>query len=115
MDRIIISGLEICTIIGTLPHERISKQRVILEVSIYGDFRKAAQSDHWHDTFDYSEIEQTIVRCVAESSFQLLEALSEHVANAVLAFDKVERVKVNIAKPGAPKYARGISIEIERP
>lgn len=115
MDKIVISDLKIMALIGTLPEERTKKQLLILNVELYGDFRETGLSDNFSTTFDYSKIEQEIVDLVSSSNFQLLEALAEHLTMECLAKNVfLKGMRVRIDKPGAPRHAKCISIEIER-
>lgn len=115
MDMILISNLKIDAVIGTLPHERDEKQPLILNIELHGSFQKAGQTDDFNHTFDYSKIEQEIFEFASNSSYCLLEALAEHVAEKCLAENPlVSGIRVRIDKPNAPKYAEMISIEITR-
>lgn len=114
MDKILIEEIEVNAIIGTLPEERLTPQKVIISAELGGDFRAAGRSDDFTLTFDYSEAERRIVDFTAASSYQLLEALAEHLAAHLLELDHLESVRLRILKPGAARFARGISIDIER-
>ncbi len=114
MDRIRIQEIEVNAIIGTLPHERTVKQKLIVSAELRGNFRAAALADDFTLTFDYSEAERIIADFVASSGFYLLEALAEHLTRKLLSMKYVESVLLRIRKPGAPQIARGIELEIER-
>lgn len=114
MDKIIISELKCSCIIGTLPHEREEKQDIFLDVTLYCDMKKAGKSDCLMDAIDYSAVESTLKETAENSSFFLLEALGELLAEKALSFAGVKKVKIKIRKPGACKYAGMIAIEIKR-
>lgn len=114
MDKIFINGMTVLTIIGTLPHERITPQEITLDAVLECDTKKAGKSDNLFDAVDYSAVEKTIYETVKNSSFFLLEALADKVAENCLAFEGVSGVTVKIDKPKAAAFSKSISIEIYR-
>ena len=114
MDKIFINGMTVSTIIGTLPHERETPQEITLDVILECDMKKAGRSDDLYDAVDYSAVEKTIYEAVKNSSFFLLEALADKVAESCLAFEGVSGVTVKIDKPKAAAFSKSISIEIYR-
>lgn len=114
MDKIFINGMTVSTIIGTLPHEREKKQNITLNIILECDMKKAGKSDDLHDAVDYSAAERKIYETVSSSSFFLLEALAEKVAEAGFSLPGVTAVTVKIDKPAAAAFSRSISIEIFR-
>ena len=114
MDKILISDLECDCIIGTLPHEREEKQKIFLDLTIFCDMKKAGKSDDLMDAIDYSSVESILKESAESSSFFLLEALGEFLAEKVLAFPGVKKVKLRIRKPAAARYAAMIAVEIKR-
>lgn len=114
MDKIFINGMTVLTIIGTLPHEREIPQEITLDITLECDMKKAGETDDLFDAVDYSAVEKTIYETVRESSFFLLEALADKVAENCLAFEGVSGVTVKIDKPKAAAFSKSISIEIYR-
>ena len=114
MDTILIEDLEVNAIIGTLPEERLEAQRLILNLEIFTDFTAAGASDDLNDAVDYSMLEGAVKILTERSQFQLLEALGSEICRTVLSVPQVDRVKVRISKPGAARFARTISICMER-
>jgi len=114
MDRILIRDLELSTVIGIFPEERIAPQKVVLNLELGVDLRKAGASDDFRDALDYSALESLLVQTAKTSSFQLLERLAEELAKVALSFEQAEEVRLTLDKPGAPKYARSIAVSIER-
>jgi D-erythro-7,8-dihydroneopterin triphosphate epimerase len=74
------------------------------------DGSKAAQSDRIEDSVDYKELTKRIVGEVEQSSFQLIEALANHVLGIVMADERVRRAEVEIDKPGALRFAESVSV-----
>jgi dihydroneopterin aldolase len=91
-----VIGLELHGFHGVEEDERRDGQRFLFDLWL--DVPDAT-SDRIEDAVDYREV----VACVREVSdarkFQLLEALSAAVADAVLARFPVERVRVRVRKP----------------
>jgi FolB domain-containing protein len=114
MDRIIISDLGLRCIIGINPEERREKQDVVINLSIYADFRKAGNSDKFEDTIDYKAIKKRIVSLVESSHFFLIEALAESISELCLENPAVKQVVVRVDKPGALRFARSAGVEITR-
>lgn len=115
MDCIRIEHLEAYALIGTLPHERIKPQLLEIDAVLSGDFRAAGRSDDLSQAVDYSAAEAKIKDLAEHSCFQLLEALGEHLADSLLADPRIQSVRLRISKPAAPRFARAIILEIERP
>ena len=99
MDTIFISELKVKTKLGVPAWERMVAQTIILEIEIGYDLAKAGKSDAISDTIDYGAVVARIQATLKEHSFQLVEALAEHVAQLILKEFKAESVKVKVAKP----------------
>lgn len=113
LDRIHIRDLHAQCIIGIYPEERVRKQAVVINLTMYTDLSKAGRSDEIGDTVDYKALKKEILRAVEASSFQLIERLAEHIATIVLGYG-VERVDVTVDKPGALRFARSVAVEVSR-
>lgn len=114
MDKICIRDIALRCIIGIYPEERREKQDVVVSVSLHSDLCPAAATDDFQKTVDYKAVKQAIVALVEQSDFQLVESLAQAIADACLAFDRVEQVDVTVEKPGALRFARTVAVEISR-
>ena len=114
LDRIHIRDLMIRCIVGIYPEERSKKQDVIINMTLYADFRTACASDAIEDTVAYKAIKKKVLASVEESSFYLIERLAEHIAQIVLDSPRVKKVDVSVDKPGALRFARSVAVEITR-
>lgn len=114
MDRIIIEGLQLRCIIGINPEERVAKQEVILDLTLFTDLRTAAASDNILDTVNYKKLKTQVRNFVEHSQFLLVERLASEVARICLQPAGVEKVAVRIEKPGALRFARTVAVELER-
>ncbi len=114
MDTLRLKGLELSTVIGTLPGERVRKQNVVFDLALDFDSSKAGKSDDLADTFDYSALERKIVSAVESSSFRLIEALAEHVAGLCLEVPQIRSVEVTLSKPEAEIRSSAVEITVRR-
>lgn len=114
MDKIKIKDLSLRCIIGINPDERREKQDVIINVILYADLSIAGQSDDFNSAIDYKVVKLKILELVEKSSYYLIEALAENIANICLSFEGVEQVDVSVDKPGALRFARSVGVEISR-
>lgn len=114
MDRIFIQDLALRCIIGVYPEERRDKQDVVINVTMETDLRAAGKSDRLEDSVDYKSVKKRILEIVEGSQFQLIESLAERIAEACLEAELVQRAIVRIDKPGALRFARTVSVEVDR-
>jgi len=114
MDRIIISDLLARCIVGVNEDERSQRQDVVMNITICADLKKPGRSDRIEDAVDYRAIKKRVMAMVEASSYFLIEALAEAVADICLEHPDVCKVKVRVDKPGALRFARSVGVEIKR-
>ncbi|MBO4632964.1 MAG: dihydroneopterin aldolase [Lentisphaeria bacterium] len=114
MDKIIISGFPVNTVIGTFPEERKQTQKLIFSLTLSGDFSEAGRTDTLSGTVNYRELEEKLIDLVEHSSCFLVEALAEKTAQLCLSYPEVTAVTVRIEKPAAALRGECIAVEIER-
>lgn len=114
MDRIFIRDLEVCCIIGTMPHERVQGQKVVLNIELECDLRPAGRSDELADTVDYCGIRDELQAALGVSQDQLIERLAQRAATICLAHAPVSAVTITLDKPGALTGARSVAVRIRR-
>lgn len=113
MATIRITDLSLRAIIGIFDWERTRKQKVLINIEISFDASKAAKSDKVKDTIDYKTITKKIIKHVEASKYFLIEKMADQVLKIVLDDPKVKTAKVRIDKPGALRFARSVSVELE--
>jgi D-erythro-7,8-dihydroneopterin triphosphate epimerase len=113
-DRIRIKDLALRCIVGINPEERIHKQDVSIQLTLFVDLSLAARSDAIGDTVDYKVLKKRIVEAVEGSSFFLVERLAGMIAGLCLEDPRVRAVEVEVEKPGALRFARTVSVTILR-
>ncbi|KPL28899.1 MAG: dihydroneopterin aldolase [Acidithiobacillales bacterium SM1_46] len=114
MDIIYLHDLKIECVIGIWDWERKIKQRVIIDLDMGFDIRRAAQTDAIDDTLNYKAVAKRLQQFVGDSQFQLVETMAERVAEILLAEFKLAWVRVRINKRGAVRGAGDVGVMIER-
>ena len=89
-------------------------QTIILDVEIGYDLAKAGKSDAIADTIDYGAVVARIHATLKEHSFQLVEALAEHICQLILKEFGALNVKVKVAKPAILPGLKALGAIIER-
>jgi dihydroneopterin aldolase len=113
-DTIFLSGLTAECIIGIWDWERKVKQKVVVDLEMAADIRKAAASDQIVDTLDYKKVSKRLQQFIEQSQFQLVETLTDRIAQLVVTEFDVPAVKVRLNKQGALRGSRDVGIVIER-
>jgi dihydroneopterin aldolase len=113
-DTIFLSGLTAECSIGIWDWERKVRQKVVIDLEMTADVRRAAASDHIDDTLDYKKVSKRLQQFVEQSQFQLVETLTDRIAQLVITEFGVPAVKVRLNKQGALRGSRDVGIVIER-
>jgi dihydroneopterin aldolase len=113
-DRIDIVGLSVPTIIGIFDWERNVRQKVVLDLTLFLDTRRAARSDRIEDALDYKRVSKRLQEFVRKSRCFLLERLAGEVADILLEEFGARKVRVRVEKPGALRGARTVAVTVTR-
>ncbi|MGM3306468.1 dihydroneopterin aldolase [Anabaena sp. WFMT] len=126
MDCIQLTGIRCYGYTGFLAEEQVLGQWFEVDVKLWLDITKAAQSDAIEDTIDYRRTISLIQNLVKTSKFALLEKLAGAIANSILedsycaktseesvVITQVQVILTKIAAP-IPDFNGKISIEITR-
>jgi dihydroneopterin aldolase len=114
MDVIFLSGLTTDCIVGIWDWERRVKQKVVIDLEMAADVRRAAATDAIEDTLDYKRVAKRLLKFVGDSEFHLVETLTEQIARVVVIEFGVPWVRVKLNKQGAIRGSRDVGILIER-
>ena len=114
MDIIFLGGLTTECIIGIWDWERRVKQKIVVDLEMGADIRRAAATDHIDDTLDYKRVAKRLLQFIGDSQFQLVETLAERIAELVITEFAVPWVRVRLNKQGAIRGSRDVGILIER-
>jgi dihydroneopterin aldolase len=102
---------------GVFAEERTLGQRFIVDATLYLSLKEAGASDDLAASVDYAEVYRRIKEIVEGNSFQLIEALAEHIASVLLdTYTKINEITVRVHKPHPPVDAHfaGVCVEIHR-
>jgi len=113
-DILNINGLKLACFIGTNEWEKKVRQNILLNIALEVDTQKAAQSDDIADALDYYDLSMRLSNYVAETRFNLIEALSSDLARLILEEYEAASVELEIIKPGAVPQAESVSVKLKR-
>lgn len=103
MDEIRIKDLEIFAKHGVYKEETALGQKFLVSCTLFLDAREAGKKDDLGSSVDYGAVCHLIKHHMEVHTFQLIEALAEHLARTILNVDeKIQKVEVEIKKPWAP-------------
>ncbi|MCD6165317.1 dihydroneopterin aldolase [candidate division KSB1 bacterium] len=115
-DMIRISNMVFFAYHGLEEVEKQSGQRFEVDVELILDLQKAGRSDNLNNTVDYRRVYEVVEEIVIEGDYNLLEAIAEDIAAAILKKFRVEEVVVRVRKPQVPLpgLSDGVEVEIVR-
>lgn len=83
MDRIFIEGLIVFAQIGVYDWEQQIKQRLVFDLEMAWDSKKAAQTDNVIYCLNYAQVSEFIIDYVQSRPFLLIERVAYEVAEAL--------------------------------
>ena len=102
MDKIGLTGMTFYGRHGATQEEKASPQEFIVDIEILKDLQKSGNTDHLDDTIDYSKVYMVIKSIVEETSFNLIEGISDAIATKILDTFHVNKVIIKLTKSNAP-------------
>jgi len=115
LDRIRIMDIVVAGIVGINPDERVNKQDVLVNATLWVDTRQAAKSDNIDDAVNYRTVTKAMIAHVESGEPMLVERLVAELADICLGADeRIREVEVTVEKPGALRHARSVGITIRR-
>ena len=115
LDRVFIRDLLVRGIVGINPEERINRQDVVVNVTMWADTRGAGASDDIAGAVNYRTIAKAIIRHIEEGQPMLVERLAAELARLCCENDpRIQAVEVTVEKPGALRFARSVGVTIHR-
>src|SRR4051794_32192973 len=113
-DKIIIKELEVHNIIGVDSWERVKKQPIIINLTVYTDATQVGDTDQLQHSIDYSAITKSVTKFSEESSFKSIEALADAIAKLCVTEFHTPKVNIRLEKPKALLHAKCAGVEITR-
>lgn len=114
MDMVFITQLETDAVIGVYDWERTIRQRLVIDLELFVDQRKAADTDDLQYALDYFAVSEAVKALVTSSSYQLIERLAEAIAQMIHHDFGVLKLVVTVHKPGAITDAKSVGVKITR-
>jgi len=114
MAIIRVKNLLIRTYIGFNPEELVNKQDVLINLEIETDIpEEALEADEPEGIFDYKTITKKVIALVQDGQFKLLEVLTKKILDLAMEDERVIRVRVEVDKPHALRFAESVSVQME--
>ena len=114
LDTVRIERLQLDCIIGINPWERLTKQRITIDIAMNTDLSASGKSDAIEDTINYRTVSKAVTAEVEASSYGLVEALAGRVAEICLEDERTQSVEVTVRKPGAVRKASAVGVIVRR-
>ncbi|HDL7750819.1 TPA: bifunctional dihydroneopterin aldolase/7,8-dihydroneopterin epimerase [Yersinia enterocolitica] len=114
MDIVFIEELSVITTIGVYNWEQTIQQKLVFDIEMGWDNRKAAASDDVNDCLSYADISDAVIKHVEMQRFALVERVAEEIADLLLQRFNSPWVRIKVSKPGAVAQARNVGVVIER-
>ena len=114
MDKIIIRDLRARGRIGISDQERERPQDILINVEMFYDSRKAAETDDIFDCVNYAAVTKKLLKAVEDNQRKTVEALAQDLADICLANELVQKVNLRVEKTSIVRFTSAVGIEIER-
>ncbi len=114
MDSVFISALRIPTSIGIHQWEQQIKQTLVIDIEAKADLQLAGQKDDVALTIDYWAMIQAIKQLLTGTTFKLIEAVAEAIAQLLLSDFSTSEVTVQVAKPSVASDVKQVAVKITR-
>ena len=114
MDKVFINDLIIEMSAGIYSHEKIQKQRVIINITLDVESNSGKELASIDDVVSYEDIINEVTKLAMQKHYELLEELAEKIALICTQKNKVNKAKISLEKPDIINNARSVGIEIIR-
>jgi len=114
MDQVLIRDLLVRGVIGVTERERSQPQDIVINVVLFTDISRGAESDDITKCVNYRTVAKKLFAYTEKAERFTVEALAVDLANLCLEEQGVEGVRVRVEKPGAVRFSRSVGVEIER-
>jgi dihydroneopterin aldolase len=115
-DSITLTGIRVNAHHGVYDFERENGQDFVVDVTVWLDLARAADSDDVSQTIHYGDLAVEIAEATRHDPVDLIETVAERIAGVVLAHEAAQKVQVTVHKPSAPIAVpfTDVSVQIER-
>jgi len=113
-DKIFIKDLMVQAILGVNKKERVKRQNININITLFHDIKQAALHDDVRGTINYSHVCKSVVAYTEDSHHHTIESLCSGIARICCLNFGAEEVTVHVEKPCALSLARCPAVEIHR-
>ncbi|MGB6130137.1 MAG: dihydroneopterin aldolase, partial [Psychrilyobacter sp.] len=99
---IIVKNIKAYGYHGALTEENILGQNFYADVVLHKSLQRAGLTDDLSKSISYVDVYYDVEDIIKNKKFKLIEALAEMIAHTLLVKYSIEKVEVEIRKPGAP-------------
>lgn len=119
---VFINNLVINTLIGIYPHEKKTKQSIILDLELTIDRNinptllknNSDYLDNLDNTIDYEALSNWLIDQSQLKQFNLIETLAEYLCtNILINYQLASKVKLKITKPNALQHTKDVGVVFE--
>lgn len=111
---VFLRGLQVDASIGVHPHERESRQLILVDVELDLGSLPPPRDDRLAETVDYQRLATAVTAMAREGHVQLVETLAHRIADWCLADPRVRGARVRIEKPAALAHAAAAGCDVTR-
>lgn len=113
MGTLFIRSLPVDCIIGIHAHERASRQRLLISLTLSTDFTRAAASDDIEQALDYTALADRVESFTQQGRFKLIETLAERLAEDLFE-PHIQSLEIEVIKPAALENTREVGVRVTR-
>lgn len=115
LDRTFIKDLLVRGIIGINPEERVNKQDILINATLWADTRRAGETDNVEFAVNYRTAAKAIIAHIEENQPLLVERLVADLVRICMATnDAIQAIEMTVEKPGAVRFAQSVGVTIFR-
>lgn len=114
MDHIFIEELVVFAQIGVYDWEQKIKQKLVFDIEMAWDCRKAAETDDVNFCLNYAEVSEFVLDYVQSKPFLLIERVAYEVVEQLQQRFSLPWIRLKLSKPKAVAQARNVGIIVER-
>ncbi|MFV0286300.1 MAG: 2-amino-4-hydroxy-6-hydroxymethyldihydropteridine diphosphokinase [Demequina sp.] len=116
LDQICVEGIRLEGFHGVYQAERETGQLFFADVVVHVNTRTAGANDDLTRSVNYSAVADAVAEVLGGAPINLIEAVAERIARAVLSLENVECVDVTVHKPQAPLHVefKDVTVTIRR-
>jgi len=113
LDKLYFNRMSFYGYHGVFAAEAQLGQRFYVDLELSLDLSRAGSTDDLRDTVNYAEIFEQVKAIVEGERYQLIEKLTQRIAEQLLAVFPLAEVKVRVTKPNPPINGHFESVAVE--